>query len=156
MERGWTKELMKDDPLFNRLANVRRDHANLGRMFLAWTVVNGKPQIEALFKVDRFGLSGEGMNMTIAMATAAGKSSNLFRIRHLPVKVPGLDLYLWLPNFGEVRYVPTDHKDPHSHFFCSVPLLVKYQHPPGLSQVEERLYFASKNDFATLWPAHDF
>lgn len=155
LERGWTKVQMSNDANFNRLGNVRRDFTHLGRLFVAWTIVDGKPLIDTLFKVDRFGVNGCGLNMTIATVSAT-RESELMRVGHTPTKAGHLDLYFWIPYYAEVRTTPNDHGNPGAGLTCTYPLLIKLQNPPGLSQVEGRLYFASKSDFAALWPEFDF
>lgn len=155
LERSWTKAHMRDDENFNRLGNVRRDFAHLEKFFVAWTIVDGKPLIDTLFKADRFGVNGRGLNMTMATVSAT-REAGLLRLSHIPTKVPHLDLYLWIPYFAEVRTTPCDHDDPASGPICTYPLLVKHQYPPRLGQVEGRLYFAPKSEFAALWPEFDF
>jgi hypothetical protein len=155
LERGWTRKLTASDPVFTSLPNVKRDHAYLGRLFVAWHMQGDQPQIDTLFKVDRFGVNANGMNMTIA-TVSANQPDNLLRVSHVPVKVPHLNLYFWIPYFAEVRSVPYDPSDPTSRLTCSLPLLIKYRNPLALGQVEGRLYFASKSEFCALWPDHAF
>ena len=155
LERSWTRKLTKGDPLWARLPNVRRDHAYIGRMFVAWRIEDGKPLIDSLYKVEGFSLGQSGISVTIATVSAAGPTQSL-HIRHTPQKAPLIDVYFWIPNFAEVRYTPANNNDPDSHFSCSTPLMIKFQHPHNLSQVDNRLYFAPKSEFVTLWPAFDF
>ena len=155
LERSWTKRLTKDDPLWARLPNTRRDHAYIGRMFVAWRVENGKPVIDSLYKVEGFNLGQTGISVAISTVSANSSPQTLY-IRHTPQKAPLIDVYFWVPNFAEVRYTPANNNDPDSSFSCSTPLMIKFQHPHNLSQVDNRLYFAPKSEFVTRWPAFDF
>lgn len=154
-ERDWVKKVTGGDPLFARLANNHRDRLYVGRMFVAWTVADGAPIINTLFRVHTLSLGERGLAATITTATAA-RDLTYLKLDHIPKQAPGLELYLWLPNFSEVRYAPANPNNPDSQCYCSVPLLARYQHPPSLSQVPGRLYFASKSEFVALWPSHDF
>lgn len=154
-ERAWTKHQMRNDPLFNRLGNVRRDFSFLGKLFVAWTIVDGEPLIDTLFRADRFGANGSGLSLTVALATAS-RPSDIMRLGHVPAKVPHLDLYLWIPYYAEVRVTPVHHDCPDLGLVCTYPLLVKYDNPLERGQKEGHLYFAPKSEFAKLWPKHDF
>lgn len=155
LERSWTKDRMKGDALFERLANTRRDYAYLGRLFVAWTIQAGAPVIDCLFLVDRFGVSDAGLNVTIRTATAKG-DTGLLRVTHNPIKAPGLSLYFWLPHHAEVRYTPFTRVAGEQRFRCNYPLLVKHQDLIELGQKEGHTYFGAKSEFVKLWPDHDF
>lgn len=155
LERSWTKHQMRDDPLFNRMGSVRRDFAFLGKLFVAWTIVDGKPLIDTLFRADRFSVNGSGLGMTVALATA-NRPLDIMRLGHVPAKVPHLELYLWIPYYAEVRVTPNSHDRPEHGLVCTYPLLVKHDNPLDRGQKEAHLYFAPKTEFIKLWPEHDF
>ncbi len=155
LDRGWTNEVMKGDKLFLSLANTRRDHAYVGRHFVAWTMVDGGPVINTLFEIQRVGISEHGLNVTVGIARPNVDGIEHIRITTHPTKVPHLDLYLWLPAFAEVRYIPINPEDP-SRRRCSLPMLIKHRHRPDHAQHEGYPYFASKGDFLALWPEHSF
>lgn len=155
LERMWVKEAMQEDALFGRLANTQRNRVHLGRMFVAWTIVDDAPLIDTLFKVEDISIGERGLRVMVATASAV-RDLGILRIDHSPKKVHNLDLYFWIPNHSEVRYAPADPGNPKSQFFTSLPLLVRFQHPPEMSQVPGRLYFAPKNEFAAIWPSHNF
>lgn len=156
LEQKWTNTKTASDALFHSLRHLRRDHAYCGRLFVLWAVEGDQPAIKALFKVHRLGLNESGIHIVIHVARPGVEEMEHITVRHDPLRVRGFDLYFWIPHFAEVRYAPTVYIDPDAHMRCSAPLIYKHRNRPDVSQDEGRQYFASKSEYAALWPSHDF
>jgi hypothetical protein len=152
-ERVWLRRRTQGDELFEKLGCTHATYAYEGRRFVAWTVVDGKPRIEALFRADAIKLTAGGLAVTFDVQRP-GHGLGRFTATAQPEKVPGLDLFLWMPAFGDIHYVPFKWSDEHSPWRVSVSFVAKTGNRPDVGAVEGGRYFATAKEFASYWPEH--
>ncbi len=155
-ERRWLSRRVAGDAVFAGLLNTRRGHVYFGEYFVYWSVVGGQPAMKALMRVDNIHLGESGLSVRLGVVRPGQEEVETFFFGHQPLKVSGLDLYLWLPAFAEVRYTPMDYSNPESKFHVSVPIVIRSLNRSDEGQDEGCSYFASKSEFVALWPASNF
>lgn len=152
-ERVWLRRRMQGDELFGQLACTHATYTYVGRRFVAWTVAEGKPRIEAVFRTSQINLTDAGLSVTFDVHRPGHGIGRVVASAH-PEKVPGLDLFLWMPAFGDVHYVPFKWSDEFSPWRVSVSFVAKTANRPDVGAVEGGRYFATVKEFASYWPEH--
>jgi hypothetical protein len=112
------------------------------RVFIAWQLVNGRPQILDAFRAEDVAASFTvGLSLTMVSNTSATKVTISTYPREI---IPGV--FAWIPPFADVRFGPTSD-DPDSVWRLTVPMCTRVTDDrpghPRLSTLKE---------FRDLWP----
>lgn len=151
-EKVWVRRRMAGDQAFDSLKYTHRDYVCVNRSFVVWTIVDGKPVIKAALHTDSIELTAKGLAVKFVIVRPGAHGLGRFFAMPQPAKVEDLDLFMWIPAFCDLHYIPFNYSDPESPWRISVSIMVKSQGRPDKGQEEGCSYFASKKDFVKYWP----
>lgn len=148
-EASWLLDLMKDNPLWQKLESKHLLYAQPDRIFVAWSVHQGQAQVTDVLTIHAAELSlSEGIVLVLA-----GQSGFTTLVRHQPALIPSLGIFAWVPAFTDLRFTPADYAlGGASKRILSVPFFVKVASNPHKHLVEGGDYFSTIQEFKQLWP----
>lgn len=133
----------EDQALFFDCTHTARLLARPGSDFVISTFTNGRAEILDSIRLVNLQLSPvTGLRLTFERADGTH-----FSIDPNPSKLPGLDVFFWVPAFGELRWTPYDWSDARSERELRVMFAIRTRH--GFkNKVEGAHYISKASDFA--------
>lgn len=106
--------------LWNNLRSTFKTSASWRRQFILWQLTEDGPATLYTMQAVDFVASFQG-GLQLTFATPHGP----FHVSHIPAKLPGVDIFVWIPQFAEVRWAPYDYMDLSAGRHAVVPICFK-------------------------------
>lgn len=152
-EQEWIRGRMRGDKFFSGLTTPQQEYAHAGRTYVVWTLCNGQPIFKALLRVQGFSLTFEyGLKIVFQVATPDRDTFHL-EVSHQPKRLADFPLYLWVPAYCDLRYVPMNPIDPQGACLLSTVFVARAEERYRVRQEEGKTYFSAVKDFNEFWPA---
>ncbi len=147
----WAAEaVVKPDlPAWQSYRYTSRLHAYLNKILLVWQYSNGQPEVLEVLRVQDIGL-GFTTGLSVKLTR---KDGSLVTVNNLPSKLPGLDVFIWLPALGEVRFTPSEWDNPRSPRTIRFGLNFKQKRNPVDGPEAGQHYLSELTGFRRMWPA---
>lgn len=123
------------------------------RRYVVWTKNEGC----AAQVLDVLQLAQDGHRLSMARGIelqVTRRSGDPLTITSIPSKLPGLDVFLWVPAINDVRWAPLDYDEPSSERLLRVAVNFKQSRSPQQTLVEGVQYFSELATFAQLFPEY--
>lgn len=154
-EREILSYRMSRDPYFSHLRCIQRDHTHIGRMFVLWEVHDGEPRIRALLRTRDFELNTHsGLQIAFQVVEPGRDQPYGFTINSYPRRLGTLPLYLWMPLYNQVRFLPVNPANPTGSSLLAMTLMSKTESGGAEGfRLEGQTYFTPAAKFNEIWPA---
>ena len=137
--------------LWGSLRSTLRTSASFKRAFVVWQLAEDGPKALYTLSPLDFGATFQG-GLRLVLSTPNGPLT----VGHVPVKLPDVDVFVWLPQFSELRWSPYDYTDPTAGRQLTVPVcfkvasnLIKY---PTIGDV----YVSTATQLRQHFPQHKY
>lgn len=154
-ENAWTNSLVRsylspeDTLAFNALRFTGKFHIHPHTTLVVWRKVGDVPEILANFRWTDMKVSFK----TGPVAILTGDLLN-FTATHVPHRIPGTDVFIWLPGMNELRWCPMTWDDPKSPRILRTGIIYKQQGCIEDGAREGTHYLSTHKSFYAHWPEH--
>lgn len=161
LEKQWanyearTKLSAEDKALWDSSAHTIRPYVYYDKVLIAWTVIQGQPQIKEVFKATGLDVSfQDGIWMHLDATIAARRVT----VNHTPRRMlPDLDIIAWVPYFNEARFGSSDWNDlaaKKNLRLCGCFKMRSSGDDLRVPLVEGQHYLSELHVFRDLWPQY--
>lgn len=154
-EHNWANRAVKDGlptatkALWHTFRHASRVHAFPHRTYVVWHLVDGLPVVLDTVRIADVSLSLErGVTVLLKLSKELGCQL----VSSTPSKLPGLDVFFWVPAFNEVRWCPNDWNDHGSARILRIALNFKQMRSLANGPVEGAHYLNELEDLRKLYP----
>lgn len=153
-ENRWTNHLAKqhlhrpERDLWHTFAHTKRTFAYTGKDHVIW-----RPTDDDCEALDVIRLIGAELSLTHGVQLKfASRLNGTILVTSIPSKLPGLDVFIWVPPMNEVRFVPRDWDQPDSPRDVRVGISFKQRHALSYAYVVGGQYVTAMRDFKRINP----
>lgn len=144
----------EDRGLWDACQYTVRPYVYFNKVLIAWSVVQGQPQIKEIYRVVGLDVSFQDGIWLRMHAEVARRDVT---INHVPRKLPGADVIAWVPYFNEVRFCSPDWDDPDANRNLRLHACFKMRDradTQGAFIQEGRDHLSELHVFRALWPTY--
>ena len=140
-QAAWLNARMAGNPAWRvSMPPARQMVVSERRAFVVWKLENGRPHIIDILRADKVDVSfTAGLSLVLVSSTSGAP---VIVSAYPREAVPGV--FLWVPPFADVRFVPTVFQDPGSTWRLTVPMCVR---PTG-----DKYQISTSKEFRDQWP----
>lgn len=115
-EKAWATALARqnlspeDRTLWNEARFTIRPYVYHDKIFIVWSYKGGQPVIKDVFTVTNVEVSFQD-GFWLKMLSKVHKGREVM-VSHSPRRLPGLNVFAWVPYFMETRFASADWEDP--------------------------------------------
>lgn len=153
-EHRWTNHLAKqhlsrpDRDLWHSHGHTKRTFAYPDKEHVIW-----RPTDEACEVLDVIRLIDASLSFLHGpQFKFASRLNGSFIVTSIPSRLPGLDVFVWVPPINEVRFVPRDWDHPESQRSLRVGISFKQRHALSYAYVVGEQYVTGMRDFKRIQP----
>lgn len=157
-EKKWANEASRlslssdDKSLWSASRYTMRPFVYFDKILIAWDVVKGEPRIKNILNVIGMDASfQDGIWVKLQSKTQPGAD---ILITHTPRRLPGLDVFAWVPYFVEVRFVSADWETPNSNKNLRLSACLKMRERPDSVLRENCDYISELHSFRAQFPKY--
>ena len=140
----------EDRAIWNCCKCTIRPHVYFDKIFIVWSVKQGVPEILDVLTVESVDATFE-MGIWVHAASKLTKAKHV--ITHTPRRLPGLDVFVWVPFFNEIRFASNDWNDVTAPRSLRVSLCFKTRDNKQ-RLVEGQHYVTELHVFRDQWPQY--
>lgn len=156
-EKEWANaearlKLSSDDKAFwDTCKYTVRPFVYFDKILIVWSALKGQPQIKDILAVTSVDGSFQD-GLWVRMRSKVTQQE--FVVNHTPRKLPGLDIFAWVPFFNELRYVSASWDDPMAPRNLRLSVCFKMRHKPDDMLVENEVYLSELHVFRDRFPQY--
>lgn len=141
-----------DKTLWHASRYTMRPFVYFDKILIAWTVLKGVPQIKDILHVTSLDASfQDGIWLRVQSKVHKGPEH---MVTHVPRRLPGLEIFAWLPYFNELRYASAQWEDPSLPKNLRLAVCFKMRSKPDFPLVEGEDYLSELHTFREQFPQY--
>lgn len=157
-EKKWANHLARlnlnssDKVIWNQSSWTIRPFVYYDKILVAWTIVRGEPQVKDILAVTSLDASfQDGVWITLQSKILGGPSQ---LVTHSPRRLNGLDLFVWVPFFNEMRFHGPEWDNPMSPRNLRLTMCIKMQSDPNHIYQDNRDFISELHVFRERFPQY--
>lgn len=153
-EREWanTEALLRlskpDYKLWEAMRHVSRLHVRNDTALVQFRTVDGGQCVDEIWRASDLRVSFT----TGIWLTLRNRHGGEFNVTHMPTKVPGSEIFMWLPYFNELRWNAKNWNDPQGRRELQLALAFKSMTDIDQHFKEDTDYVLELSKFNKRWP----